>query len=255
MVPDDELATELRQRLFAVPVALALAALFHAFPLGHFLQRTFLTMMVHEVGHAVTAWACGFAAVPFLWRTMIAESRGAFAVLLVAGAGIALVVAGVRGQRRALTIAGAAILALQLVGTLMLRARTAQALVTFGGDGGALVLGTLLMCSFYVGPDHYFRVNALRWGFLVIGAAAFTDTFATWWQARHDWDAIPFGEIEGVGLSDPSKLTDVYGWSTRLLVKRYVALGVVCLAALAVVYAVNAAAWWRRCSSTKVAMK
>ena len=24
---------------------------------------------------------------------------------------------------------------------------------------------------------------------------------------------IPFGEIEGVGLSDPSKLQDVYGWS------------------------------------------
>jgi hypothetical protein len=52
--------------------------------------------------------------------------------------------------------------------------------------------------------------------------------FGTWWAARHDWDAIPFGEVEGVGLSDPSKLTDEYGWSVDLLVQRYVMLGVVC---------------------------
>ncbi|HEY2749422.1 MAG TPA: hypothetical protein VGL86_32610, partial [Polyangia bacterium] len=193
-------------------------------------------MMVHELGHAVTAWCCSFGAFPFLWRTMIADERGPLTFLVVAAAAVALIVVGVRGQRRGLVAAGIVLVVLHLVGS-MIRARTAHALVIFGGDGGALVLGTMLMCSFFVGPDNYLRVNALRWGFLVIGAAAFTDTFATWWQARRDYDVIPFGEIEGVGLSDPSKLTDVYGWTTHAMVQRYVTLGVVCLLALAVVWA------------------
>jgi hypothetical protein len=230
-------ASEWKSRALAAPVALALAALFHAFPLGHFLQRTFLTMMVHEVGHAITAWCCGFAALPFLWKTMIAQSRGPVTVLLVFAANLALVVWSARERRHALTVAGALIFGLQLCGTLFLRARTAQSLITFGGDGGALVLGTLGMASFYLEGDNYLRRNALRWGFLVIGAAAFTDTFATWWQARRDPEVIAFGEIEGVGLSDPSKLSDWYGWTTHVMVQRYVVLGVVCLLALAVVYA------------------
>jgi len=41
---------------------------------------------------------------------------------------------------------------------------------------------------------------------------------------------------EGVGLSDPSVLSDQYGWSASLLVHRYLALGCVCLLALACIY-------------------
>ena len=52
------------------------ALAFHAWPTGHCLQRTFLSMMVHELGHAVTAWWCGFGALPGLWKTLIPETRG-----------------------------------------------------------------------------------------------------------------------------------------------------------------------------------
>jgi hypothetical protein len=232
----DERASELKLRLAAVPIALAVAALFHGFSIGHFLQRTFFTMMVHEIGHTLTAWLCGFAALPTLWRTMIAESRGPGTVLIVAATNLALLVWSARERRRPFVAVAAALLLFQFWGTALLGGRTAQAVITFGGDAGALVVGTLLMSSFFLGADTYIRRNALRWGFLVIGAAAFTDTFATWWQARRDVDAIPFGEIEGVGLSDPSKLTDVYGWTTHAMVKRYLTLGLACLAMLTMVW-------------------
>ena len=62
----------------------------------------------------------------------------------------------------------------------------------------------------------------------MIGAAAYVDTFATWWTARTDPSVIPFGEIEGVGLSDPSRLYETYGWSGKLIVERYVTVGVIC---------------------------
>jgi len=47
---------------------------------------------------------------------------------------------------------------------------------------------------------------------------------------------LPFGEIEGVNLSDPSLLTEMYGWSVTRMVDRYVRLGEVCLVALLGLY-------------------
>jgi len=73
----------------------------------------------------------------------------------------------------------------------------------------------------------------------VIGAAAFADAFATWWAARTNLDAIPFGENEGTGPSDPSRLVDMYGWSVSSLIHRYVSLGLLCLIVLAIVYGVG----------------
>ncbi len=227
---------EYRLRLFAIPAALLLALIFHASSLGHFLQRTFLSMMVHEVGHAATAWLCGFAALPSLWKTLIAEQRGPITPILVALALGYLIFRARQSRLSSLTILGALLLAAQLIGTLGLKARGAHALITFGGDGGAMVLGTALMATFFFGRETQLSRGQLRWGFLVIGAAAFVDTFATWWAGRSDYDAIPFGEIEGVGLSDPSKLTEVYGWSTRGMIHSYVALGIACLLGLAAVY-------------------
>jgi hypothetical protein len=50
------------------------------------------------------------------------------------------------------------------------------------------------------------------------------------------YENLPFGEIEGVNLSDPSLLTEMYGWSVPQLVDRYVRLGRTCLMALLVLY-------------------
>lgn len=227
---DDDGPAEWKLRAAAIPGALLVALAFHAWPTGHFLQRTFLSMMVHEVGHAVTAWWCGFGALPGLWKTLVPEARGAV-WLLVAALEVGLIALGWKAQRLALVIAGVALAAVQLY-AMNLSTESAQAWISFGGDGGAMILGTLLMMGFFV-PK--LREHGLRWGLLVIGAAAFVDTFATWWAARTDTDAIPFGEIEGVGLSDPSKLHDVFGWSTNEIVHRYVSLGITCLVALAAV--------------------
>ena len=245
----DELdpAFEWKLRAAAIPAALVVALAFHAWPTGHFLQRTFLTMMVHELGHAVTGWWCGFAALPTLWRTAIPEARGVIVPLLVALGEAAIIYRGLKDERRWLAGAGAVLIALQLAGTFALSADQAHATIIFGGDGGAMVLGTLLMACFFV---PRLRKGGLRWGLLAIGAAAFVDTFATWWTARTNRDVIPFGEIEGVGLSDPSKLTETYGWHTGQMIARYVTLGVACLVALAALWAWQT---WRLRATTRPA--
>lgn len=230
---DDE-RHEWKVRAIAIPAALLVAVAFHAWPTGHMLQRTFLSMMIHELGHAATAWWCGFTALPGLWKTLVPDSRG-WIWLAVLALEIAIVVYGWRRARISIVLVGLALALLQFAGT-RLDDDAAQTWITFGGDGGAMILGTVLIATFFV---PRFREHGLRWGFLVIGAAAFVDTFATWWSARSDIDAIPFGEIEGVGLSDPSKLQEVFGWTTDQIVHRYVTLGVACLVALAAIYAGN----------------
>ena len=234
---------EWKLRAVAIPAAIALAFAFRAWPAGHWLQRTFLSMMVHELGHAVTAWWCGFAALPTVWKTLIPDARQPLVSVIVLALEAWLFVRGWTAQRVSWAAIGLGLAVVQLVGTLGTSVGRAHEAITFGGDAGAMVLGTLLMLTMFVGPDSRLRTKHLRWGFLVIGAAALVDTFATWSAARTNPDVIPFGEIEGVGLSDPSKLDEVYGWTTQQIVHRHWSVGVACFAVLAVawLYATHAA--------------
>jgi hypothetical protein len=233
-----EARQELTYRLLALPVALVVARLLVGSALAP-LVRIFLSMWVHESGHAVTAWLCGFGAFPGPWLTPISSGRVPLVTVgLAAGLGWGVLQAW-SARRWSLVAGGATVLVLQLVCTC-LPAAQAHALIIFGGDAGCLVLGSLLMATFYARRESALYRGALRWGFLVIGAAAFMDAFGTWWGARTDLDRIPFGENEGVGLSDPSHLTEIYGWTVQVMIRRYVWLGMACLVVLAVLYVVGA---------------
>jgi hypothetical protein len=222
-------------RVIALPAFLAAGIVFHV--AAPFLQRTFLTMPLHELGHALSAWLCGYAAMPTLWFTWVAESRGWLTPLLLAGAIAAIGYRAWLARCHACAALGALLLVLQAVGTLAIDERTAQMLFTFGGDGVGMVLATALMATFFFGTRTQLYRGGLRWGFLAIGAGAFVDIFSVWWVARNDYSDIPLGEMEGRGPSDASKLVDWYGWTLDQLASRYSTLGVCCLLALAAVWA------------------
>jgi hypothetical protein len=234
----EDARAELLARALVPPVALGVAWLLVASPTTHMLARTFLTMWIHELGHAVSAWLCGYGAFPGPWRTPVSAARVPLvpcAVLLALGW---IAFRGWRERRWVLVAAAALGLAAHAAG-LSLSPRAAQALITFGGDGGGLVLGALLVATFYAGPESQLRRGALRWGFVGIGAASLVDVTHTWARARADRAELPLGEIEGVRLSDASKLTDVYGWTPSELTGRYLALAAACLVAIAVLYVVG----------------
>ena len=233
-----ETRLESRLRTWAIPGALAGAFLIVSTGAGQFLVRVFLSMWVHELGHATAAWLCGFPAFPGPWLTPMAQSRsGPFGFLLFAAIAAGAFWAWRTGRPR-LCIALAALLALQLFCTVALSEAGAKQLIVFMGDGGCMVLGSLLMLTVYAPETSALKRGWLRWGFLIIGAAAFADAFAQWWASRKDFDRIPFGMNEGAGLSDPSVLSQTYFWSTNQIVGRYVVLGSVCLVVVGLAYAV-----------------
>ena len=158
---------ELRLRTWAIPVALA-SAFFLVWAVPS-LVRIFLSMWVHELGHATTAWMCGYLAFPGPWLTPTASRQSLLFELLVLGALGFGVFRAFRQERPGLARALIAVAALQLFCAALLGPARQRQLIVFMGDGGCLVIGTLLMLSIYT------RAAAqgwLRWGFLGIGAAA-----------------------------------------------------------------------------------
>ena len=217
------------QRLVALPTALVVAWI-----LVRIAPATvrLLSMWIHETGHAMTAWFCGYSAVPGPWFTPVGSERSmALTVLLVAITGFGGFLAWQRRRWFWLGIASIAG-ALLIGGPLILYSDQAQQLIVFGGDAGCFVLGAALMSTFYARQDSPIYQNGLRWGFLSIGALSFMDAFVVWTGGLQ---SIPLGENEN-GLSDPSVLTELYGWSFKMLMDRYYRLAMLCLIALALVY-------------------
>lgn len=203
-------------------------------------------MPLHELGHAISGWWCGYGAIPGLWKTMMPEARGVVMPVLVLAFEGFIVWRAWTTKRMDLFALGLGLALVQFYGTTQLSPIDVEQVFAFCGDGGAMVLGTLLMLTFFCHEESRLRVGGLRYGLISIGAAAFIDTFAIWWAARSDTDAIPFGEIEGVGLSDPSKLQEQFGWSEQTLVERYVLVGTLCMIVLIAVWARET---WRSCKT------
>jgi hypothetical protein len=235
----DDALMEYRIRLFALPVALVVAWGIVSTSMGHRLVQLFASMWVHEFGHAITAWLCGYPAFPGPWATRVFETRSPLLSLLAAGAVGFWVWRSWMERYWPAVVGGALVLALQFTGTVLLSYSTIQQLIYFGGDAGNFILGTLLMASLYVRRESEIHQGWLRWGFLAIGACAFMSRFTLWVAAREDIGRIPFGANEGAGPSDPSMLADVYHWSVNQLVHRYVNLAVTCLTLLGVLYLVG----------------
>jgi hypothetical protein len=222
---------EWKYRALALPVALLVARMLVSTGFGF--VAGMLAMLLHESGHAITSWLTGRWAVPTLWVTMHGEDRSWPVVLLLSAAIVFGGFLAWKAQRWGwLCAAGTAIL-VQII-FLSLPNFTQGALIVFGGDGGALILASILMTTFYAPhASKLYQRSGLRWGLLAIGALSFMSVYHLWSGPMED---LPFGEIEGVGFSDPTLLTEKYGWSVTQLVDRYNRLAMACFAGLIAVY-------------------
>jgi hypothetical protein len=154
-----EAATEFKYRLLALPLALLVAR----FVAGTSLRVAagMVAMVLHENGHAITAWLTGRWAVPMLWVTMHGEERSWSIVLCLTAAIIFGGFLAWKMEHWGWVCAASALLILQIT---ILSAHIDGALIVFGGDGGAMVLATILMATFYAPRESALCQNwGLRW--------------------------------------------------------------------------------------------
>jgi hypothetical protein len=220
---DDEAATwSLRLQTFAPPLVVLLAWWANSTAgLSSFFSRSLFGMWVHELGHAITSWWCGYFAFPGPWRTITGDERNIAVIVAVVAVTAATLFFGVRTRRVAFVVAGVIGAVAFVAGTVVATTRTASMAITFGGDAANLILGPLLVLTMQLPRAHPTKQRWLHWGFLVIGAFAFADVAQSWLRAKNDVAEIPFGNIDGVGFSDASKLVEDHHWTEAQLVNRY----------------------------------
>ena len=220
-------------RVFALPAALLMGWLIN---LTAPMLTAFLEMWLHESGHAITAWFCGYAAFPTAWITLIPDERGRWISIVLGAATATGMYFALRLQRWFWVAIGAVVLVLFVLGNLQPEAH-ARLLFTFWGEGGAYVLSTILMLTFYARPNSPLTRNQVRWGLLLLGAMAFWNVY-TRWSGGFENIAQFLEDTDGRGIpSDMRTLTLVYGWPVHVLIQKYRTVGHACLVTLAVSYA------------------
>jgi hypothetical protein len=222
-------------RVFALPGALLVGWLVNlAMPM----LTAFLSMWLHESGHAITAWFCGYAAFPTAWITMIPDERGRWISVVLGAAAATGGYFAFRLQRWFWFAASGAFVALFVLGNLQTQSH-AKSLFTFWGEGAAYVLATVLMLTFYARPESPIARNQVRWGLLLLGAMAFCSVYMRW-AGGFESIAQFLEDTDGRGIpSDQRVLTLEYGWSIYQLIHYYWTVGHACLLTLAGAYAVG----------------
>lgn len=228
---------------FVPPLLLAVTWLITISPLGFFLKGFHVWM--HEFGHAVPAWLCGYRAtpLPFGWTPVepVYSHFVYWGLLLLFGI---LFVAGVKERKVWAMIAAVACAGVQYYMTWrMPEHRQEFWWSAFGGVGGEFVLSTLLMLAFWVQLPEKFRWGACRYVFFLIGATSLVAIWVRWGDVYRGIEEIPFGSMingEDDAGGDMNKLMDGYGWKKFDIRRNYYLLGKGCWVALGAMWLVFA---------------
>ena len=243
LIPVQDPGFEKKVCLAAMPGMLSIALFVQITGFLSGMQRIFFAMPIHELGHAVSGWLCGFNSIPTLWKTITPENRGYISSLvLLVGLG-SLARYGLKNKQPAWFLLIGLVLVIQFYGTFVITPGKADMVITMGGDAMGMILATLLMATFYVDKDTQLYKGAVRWGFLGIGAAAFINMFAPWWNK--DISAIGYGTTGGIP-TDSWKMINIHLWEWDALFNVHITLGMLCLAALGAIYVLGlkqAMAW------------
>jgi len=196
--------------LFALPSMLAFALMVQVTGFLAGMQRIFFGMPIHELGHAITGWLCGFNSIPTLWKTLIPENRGYLSSVALLVGLFVLTRYALKNKRSGWLVAVVLVLLVQFYGTFVITLSKADMLITMGGDAMGLILATVLIGIFYAGKETQLYKGSLRWGFLGVGSAAFMNMYLPWWNK--DMSAIGYGLTGGIP-TDSWKMINIHLWS------------------------------------------
>lgn len=235
----------LRQSALALPVAVGAAWLLRASGLAGVVLGG-ARIPLHELGHALAAWFCGFSAVPIPFgMTWLGDAR-AVSVWLLLAAGLGAAAWRLhRAGERAWAGLFAALLVLQQLATWATDDRARRLIITFGGSAGELLLSATLIALFHARLPARLRWDQARWIALVIGAFILVNQTLLWRGARLDHELIPWGSVMGED-GDMQRLARDHGWAPSRIAMRYAAFAHASCALAATAWVASLGAAWRR---------
>lgn len=233
------------QTALALPVALGVAWLLRASGVAGMVLGG-ARIPLHELGHALAAWFCGFSAVPIPFgMTWLGDARAVSMWLLLAVSLGAAAWRLYRAEERAWAGLFAALLVLQQFTTWATSDSTRRLLITFGGSAGELLLSATLIALFHARMPARLRWDQARWIALFVGAFILLNQTLLWRGARLDHELIPWGSVMGED-GDMQRLERDHGWAPSRIALRYAAFAHASGALAAAAWVASLGAAWRR---------
>jgi hypothetical protein len=226
---------ERKTNIFALPISFFLAfAISLIEPLAWF-----ISIWIHELGHASIAWFSGYQAMVTLAGTVTKLERSLFVyygILFLLG--LTFYSAKKEGKKAVIIIT--IILAIiQFILTWVISRSTYKMLLTFAGIGGEFYLSTLLIIAFYWQFLEKFYWDFWRFFALIIGTTTFVSSWLKWHRIKLGTEQIPWGTFwggRGDSGGDLNILNYDYGWSINQIISTYHHLSNFCLLIIIAVY-------------------
>jgi hypothetical protein len=225
-------------QLYALPAAflVALLSTLATGPALGWILAGLPSMVLHELGHAATAWMAGRLAFPVPFLTVIRDGRSSFTSAVVLGLAGVCALIGYRSRRAAPIVLGAAIAAVHLAAFTLSEAQTREYFI-FGGCAGHILFSTSLVLAFYVPMPDVLRWDFWRFGALLFGATTLVSAAKTWIPAARDASLVPMGSAIGEKKDgDMSILVARFGWTAERLASIYARLTLGALLLVTLVY-------------------
>lgn len=231
------LSVPTRLHTLALPIAFGLNYLLAKWGLTSMLGWYFVSIPLHEIGHAVGAWLGSRfafpigALIPMAGFTTMSDERSVFFGLFVFAGIASLGWQGFRKSNRTLLILAALLAFLWIRFTFFVPLEVNHRFSIWSGVGGEFFLGAgLVILCFYELPPRFhwefFRMIALFYG-----SYSYVASFSKWLAIRAKEASLPMGSFLSGGADsngDMERLMQVYGWTEPKIIQSYVQLGTIC---------------------------
>lgn len=236
--PEPQPKAGLKIILLSLPVCFLIAILANSVGITHLLGWYFITIPIHEMGHALSAWLGGRPAlplgaiIPMAGVTMIAQERSlafrVFEVLILSYLGSKAIY---KKNQVWVFLISLYVFGFALMNLLVSESQLGM-IITMGGVAGEFVLSTFMVISFYYDLGKSIRWDFFRFFILLAGSFGFTSTAMLWDKIARGSANLPLGSfLNGPGdeSGDIDKLIMTYGWMPRGVVGFFQSLSLICL--------------------------
>jgi hypothetical protein len=187
---------------------------------------------IHEFGHALIAWFSSRAATPLgIGWTNFNPDKSAWVYICFSFLLGVTAFKGWKAKTYFLPALMALFFAFQTYYTFICSPFHWGRAMSFGGVGGEIYLGALLVIAFFYEFPAQLRWDFFRFPFLLVGLYSYWDAFYLWIKIKNSEASIPWGTLlggQGDAGGDMNQLSNQYGMMKVEIIDAYIAAGVIC---------------------------